>query len=153
MYYHWFYDFIRVDRKNFISNNNNKTDVFLKTESGLYYWYFIFFIGGSMSIKPINMMMAITQSQTLKPPDSDHNIKYAQHAQTITNQHQKNKESVVRIPDDENHTEIMDTIKQGMNDFQEDTNNSQHHHKEEDLDIPEKSLLDDDNGHSIDIIG
>ena len=106
-----------------------------------------------MSIKPINMMMAITQSQTLKPLDSDHDIKYAQHAQTIVNQNQKNKESVVRIPDDENHTEIMDTIKQGMNDFQEDTNNSQHHHKEEDLDIPEKSLLDDDNGHSIDIIG
>lgn len=105
-----------------------------------------------MSIKPINMMMAITQSQTLKPPDSDHNIKYAQHAQTIVNQNLKNKESVVRIPNDENHTEIMDTIKQGMNDFQEESS-AQHHYKEEDLDIPEKSLLDDNNGHSIDIIG
>ena len=105
-----------------------------------------------MSIKPINMMMAITQSQTLKPLDSDHNIKFAQQAQTIVNQHQKNKESVVRIPDDENHTEIMDTIKQGMNDFQEDPD-SQYHHKEEDQDVPEKSLLDDNNGHSIDIIG
>lgn len=105
-----------------------------------------------MSIKPIDMMMTITQSQTLKPLDSDYNIKHAQHAEIILEQNLKNKESVIRIPDDENHTEVMDTIKHGMD------NSSFHHHQEEkngkdEKDIPEKSLLDDDNGNTIDILG
>lgn len=106
-----------------------------------------------MSIKPLDIMMSITHSQNNKPLDSDHNIKHAQQAEMIGNQNQKNKESVSKIPDDENNTEQMDTIKQGMTDnsafYHDDSSKKQN----QDEYIPDKALLDDDNGHSIDLLG
>lgn len=104
-----------------------------------------------MSVKPLDIMMTITQSQHVKSPDADHNIKHAVQEEQLALQNLKNKESVAKIPDEENNTEIMDTIKQGMG------NNDSHSHnafnKENELEIIEKALLDDDNGHNLDIIG
>ncbi|MGL5956391.1 MAG: hypothetical protein ACRC0X_07315 [Brevinema sp.] len=106
-----------------------------------------------MSIKPIDMMMTIANSQTIKPHDSDQAIRHMTQAQHLVDQNIKHKESVSRIPEEENHTEIMDTIKQGMT----DTNGEFHPHdnkkSHEEKEYPEKALLDEDNGHSLDIIG
>ena len=105
-----------------------------------------------MSIKPIDMMMTITQSPTLKRLDADYNIKHAQHAEILLEQNLENIEAVKRIPGDENHPDVMDIIKHGM-----DIPPSHHHQKKKDekneKDFPEKSLLDDDNGNTIDILG
>ncbi|MGL4676664.1 MAG: hypothetical protein ACRCWI_03240 [Brevinema sp.] len=106
-----------------------------------------------MSIKPLDMMMAITNSQNTKPLDSDQNIKHMTQVQHLVEQNIKQKESVSKIPEEDNHTEIMDTIKQGMTDTNGEFHPHQHKNFHEDKEYPEKALLDEDNGHSLDIIG
>lgn len=106
-----------------------------------------------MGIKPIDMMMTITQSQNIKSQESDQNIKHAIQAQQLADQNTRSKEAVSRIPDDDNHTEVMDTIKQGMTDNNGEFNSSSHHKHSEEEEIPDKALLDEDNGHSLDIMG
>jgi len=106
-----------------------------------------------MSVRPLDIMMAITQSQNLKSPDSDAPLKYAQQAQHLVDQNIKSKEAVLRIPDNENHTEVMDTIKQGMTDNSQGFFSDSEYHENPPEEFPEKAILDDDNGNSIDIIG
>ncbi len=106
-----------------------------------------------MSIRPIDVMMSITQSQNLKSPESDHSLKHAQQSQMLTDQNIKAKESVIKIPDDENDTEVMDTIKQGMTDGHAEDHLDSSHPKHQEKEISEKELLDEANGHSIDIMG
>lgn len=108
-----------------------------------------------MSIRPLDIMMAITQSQTLKSPESDQTLKHAQQAQLLNDQNVKMKEVVTKIPEEENYMEIMDTIKQGMTDQQseEQLPNNKHKNNTSIEETMERELLDDDNGQSIDIIG
>ncbi|MGL4562746.1 MAG: hypothetical protein ACRCVW_02680 [Brevinema sp.] len=103
-------------------------------------------------MRPLEHVMSITQSQNLKPIDPSQDLKHAQQAQILSEQNEKQKESISKISD-HNNTELMNNIKSGLN------NSSQQHFQENhesasqpEQQVVEKAILDEHNGKNIDII-
>lgn len=108
----------------------------------------------TVSVRPLDWVMTITQSQNLQKHDPT-SITKLQQQYLLNEQNQKNKESVTKIPDNDHNTESMEPLKNGMqNNSQFSSQQSQQHFSpQSNENTPEKAILDDDNGHSIDILG
>lgn len=108
----------------------------------------------AVSVRPLDWVMTITQSQNLQKYDPT-SITKLQQQYLLNEQNQKSKESVTKIPDNDHNTESMEPLKNGMqNNSQFSSQQSQQKfHSESHESIPEKAILDNNNGHSIDILG
>lgn len=104
-------------------------------------------------MRPLEYIMSITQSQIMKPADPSQNIKLAQQTQMMIDEHIKNNESVTKISDEVN-TESMAHINDGMNhssqNFSHHKNHDHNNHSNE-QDVPDKGMLDKNNGKNLDI--
>ncbi len=105
-----------------------------------------------MGIRTVDILMAITNSQNYIAGDHTQNVRHAAAVQQFINQNQKTNESVPKIPDDIDVE--MEIIKQGMPNNNADMMSSKEHKSKKDSKShPDKEILDDNHGKSLDITG
>lgn len=107
-----------------------------------------------VSVRPLDWVMTITQSQNLQKHDPTSIVKLQQEY-LLNEQNQKNKESVTKIANNDHNTESMEPLKNGMQNNSQFSSQQfqQNSHSQTHESIPEKAILDNNNGHSIDILG
>ncbi len=104
-----------------------------------------------MGIRTVDILMAITNSQNYIAGDHTQNVRHAAAVQQFINQNQKANESVPKIPDDIDVE--MEIIKQGMPNNSNSELAKEHKSKKDSKSHPDKEILDDNHGKSLDITG